>query len=66
MQLATWLRLNKIPVQAFAASIGVTRQAAHRYASGRRIPANSVITRIAAATNGQVLANDFHHRSEAA
>lgn len=43
----------------FAAEIGVSRQALHRYREGQRTPRPEIMVRIREASNGKVTANDF-------
>lgn len=43
----------------FAASIGVSRQAVHRYKTGDRVPEWAVLGRIKDITNGMVTPDDF-------
>ena len=59
MKLADFLTQNQISDADFASAIGVERQAVHRYRSGLRVPAKSVLTKIFEKTGGQVSANDF-------
>jgi transcriptional regulator with XRE-family HTH domain len=59
MKLSAYLALNEVSDADFAAAVGVERQAVHRYKSGLRFPAKSVLTRIFEHTGGQVTANDF-------
>jgi len=63
MQLAAYLDLAKITDRDFAETIGVTRQALHRYRQGLRIPRPEVLAKIKAATDGAVTANDFMSNS---
>jgi len=60
MQLRQYLATRNIPIPAFAASIGVSVQAVHRYLSGERTPRRAVMERIQAATDGEVQPNDFY------
>lgn len=59
MQLAEYLRLNEISDEAFGKSIGVTRQAVHRYKTFDRFPEQSVLEEIFRETKGVVTPNDF-------
>lgn len=43
----------------FAAEIGVSRQALHRYRRGERTPRPQILARIRDASAGAVTANDF-------
>ncbi len=60
MKLQAWLTENQTSVNDFAESIGVSRQALHRYLTGARIPKQDVLARISKATAGKVTANDFY------
>jgi len=60
MTLDEYLRSRDIPEQAFAAAIGVSQPAVHRYRRGMRRPSKPVMTRIVASTGGMVQPNDFH------
>lgn len=59
MQLADYLKSNGISDDDFGQSIGVTRQAVHRYKTFDRFPEKPVLTRIIEATSGAVTPNDF-------
>ena len=59
MQLRRWLDNRDITVADFAARIGVTAQAVHRYVAGERVPRRDVMERIKRATRGAVQPNDF-------
>ncbi len=59
MNLRCYLVENGIGTVAFAASIGVSLQALHRYLLGERIPRPDVLERIARVTDGCVQPNDF-------
>lgn len=59
MTLKEWLAANETSVQEFAKKIDRTAEAVRRYANGERIPDKSTMPLIAAATFGQVTANDF-------
>lgn len=54
-----WLKRRDLSVAAWAAAIGVSRQAAHRYLAGR-IPEPPVLDRIETHSGGALTANDFH------
>lgn len=66
MQITDWLTKNDISDADFAARIGVSRQALHRYKSGERIPRPAILQRIQGQTGGQVQPADFFATSEAA
>jgi len=59
MKLAEYLKTAEGPDADFASSIGVSRQALHRYCSGERTPRPEVMVRIRDATKGAVTADDF-------
>lgn len=59
MQITDWLTKNDISDSAFAARIGVSRQALWRYKSGERIPRPIILQRIQGETGGQVNPADF-------
>jgi hypothetical protein len=59
MLLRTYLDMHQMPVARFAATIQVGEAAVYRYLSGR-VPEPEVLERIAQATAGAVLPNDFH------
>lgn len=59
MRLKTYLTEKKIAIPDFAEKIGVTVQAAHRYARGERIPRREVMDQIAKFTGGKVQPNDL-------
>ena len=59
MELGRYLDEHEISVAQFAAEIGVTVQAVHRYLNADRVPKRTVMVRIAAATRGLVTPNDF-------
>jgi transcriptional regulator with XRE-family HTH domain len=59
MRLRQYLTARKIPIAVFAARIGVSTQAVHRYVSGERLPRRDVMERIQAVTGGAVQPNDF-------
>lgn len=60
MDLRSYLSENKISLPTFAATIGVSVQAVHRYAAGKRMPRAGVLERIKEATADRVQPNDFH------
>lgn len=59
MQLADYLKTNGISDDDFGQSIGVTRQAVHRYKTFERFPERAVLTEIFRITGGAVSPNDF-------
>lgn len=59
MTLSEWLDDQEISDATFAERIGVTRQALHRYKTGKRTPRTNIIRKITAETLGQVRADDF-------
>jgi transcriptional regulator with XRE-family HTH domain len=59
MTLSAWLTAQNLSDVAFAAQIGVTRQALYRYKHGERFPHRDVMARIIDATDGAVTPNDF-------
>ena len=66
MQLQSYITAHGLSRPAFAARIGVTPQALHRYLSGARVPHKDVLRRIAEATDGAVQPNDFFQPADAA
>lgn len=60
MKLSDWLSSNEIKDADFADRIGVSRQALHRYKTGKRVPERDVMFRIVSETDGSVTANDFY------
>lgn len=59
MTLSDYLDANKITNAAFAARIGVSRQAVLRYRAGDRTPGHAEMAAIFEATGGAVAPNDF-------
>lgn len=59
MNLRTYLSGQKIPATQFAATIGVSVAALHRYIAGDRVPRTDVLERISCVTDGAVQPNDF-------
>jgi putative transcriptional regulator len=59
MKLSVYLAENNLSDADFAAAIGVTRQAVHRYRTGERIPDQPTMAKIVEAANGAVTPNDF-------
>jgi transcriptional regulator with XRE-family HTH domain len=66
MRFAKYLTDRNHTDAEFAALIGVTRQAVHRYKAGERIPDQATMTKIFEVTGGAVTPNDFFNISEAA
>jgi transcriptional regulator with XRE-family HTH domain len=66
MHLRRYLSANGISPPDFAAAIGVSNQAVHRYVNGERIPRPDVMDRIKRATKGNVKADDFYPCREVA
>jgi predicted DNA-binding protein with PD1-like motif len=64
MKLETYLKTYKIPVAAFAKSIGVVRHAVYSYFDERdskKIPSPDTMQKIFITTNGEVEPNDFYN-----
>lgn len=59
MKLETFLHKHKISRTDFAQAIGVTEASICRYISAQRMPRLSVLSKITAATKGEVTPNDF-------
>jgi transcriptional regulator with XRE-family HTH domain len=59
MRLRQYLSDGDITFAAFAALIGVSTQAVHRYAMGERMPRREIMERIRLASRGKVQPNDF-------
>ncbi len=59
MTLKDWLEREGLAPASFAPRIGRSSEAVRRYASGERIPDRETMPLIAAATAGDVTANDF-------
>ena len=59
MKLSEYLADKQISVADFAVGIGVERQSVHRWLSGQRFPDRVMLSKIMAATDGLVTANDF-------
>lgn len=60
MTLNEWLRSTGTSSADFAAAIGVSRQALHRYRFNERVPKPPVISKIQEVTAGAVTASDFY------
>jgi transcriptional regulator with XRE-family HTH domain len=59
MKLSDFLTAERLTSAEFAEQIGVSHKAVANWRRGARMPRPQVLTRIAAATRGQVTANDF-------
>lgn len=59
MQLAEYLKINGLSDEDFGRSVGVSRQAIHRYKTFDRYPEKKILTLIAEVTSGDVMPNDF-------
>jgi transcriptional regulator with XRE-family HTH domain len=59
MKLPDWIRENKTSQGQFARDIGVTQPALSMICAGIRQPSASMMHRIAIATKGGVMPNDF-------
>jgi len=59
MQLSDHLEQSGESIPSFAARIGVSPQAVHRYLHDQRRPKWPILEKIKTATNGQVTPNDF-------
>jgi hypothetical protein len=59
MDLRSYLDASNTPIAAFAAKVGVTPQAIHRYIAGERLPKREVMLRINVVSDGAISANDF-------
>ena len=59
MKLISFLRLNKLSDLAFAESLGVSRAGVRKWMYGQRVPRADEMLKIIAATNGDVMPNDF-------
>lgn len=64
MILSDYLNQHDVSDRAFAERIGVSRQALHRYRTGKRTPKPPVMKRIREATGGAVTADDFISTAE--
>ena len=60
MTLSEYLKEQSIDHRQFAQRIGVSVEAARRYAIGERIPDKKRMAKIVLATGGLVTANDFY------
>lgn len=67
MQLATYLRRNRIPIRDFAETIGLTAEGVRLLVTGQRQPRRATMDSIMAATGGKVGHRDWfptpRHRS---
>ncbi len=59
MKLEAYLTKNQKSIEEFAQEAGISAQAIYKYLRGERIPRKEFLTRMAAATGGEVTANDF-------
>jgi len=59
MQLDAYLKLHSIKRAHFARSIGRSKAAVTRYASGQQVPDSQTLRLILQATGGAVMPNDF-------
>ncbi len=59
MRFAEYLATHNHSDAEFAALIGVTRQAVHRYKTGERVPDQAIMASIFEVTGGAVTPNDF-------
>ena len=59
MKLKEWMRKNKVRQDVFAEEIGVTQSALSKICCGARTPLAGTMYRIAIATKGAVMPNDF-------
>lgn len=59
MQLSEYLKAKGVSDEDFGQSIGVTRQAVHRYKTFDRFPDRPVLAKILEVTDGEVTPNDF-------
>ena len=66
MTLLDWLNENKIGDAEFSDRIGVTRQAVHRYKTGKRRPEWGILRKIEKVTDGVVTPSDFLSESTSA
>lgn len=60
MKLKTYMERHKLSPARFAALIGVSQPAVHRYVHNGRIPQRDVMLRIVEATGGKVTPTDFY------
>jgi transcriptional regulator with XRE-family HTH domain len=65
MRLSDYLTSHNIDRQQFADAIGVDRVSVYRWETGKAFPIRH-LSKIIAATDGKVTANDFVQPSEAA
>lgn len=59
MKLRNWMKKNGVRQDAFAEEIGVTQSALSKLCCGSRTPLAETMRRIAIATKGEVMPNDF-------
>lgn len=63
LTLDAYMRENNVSVEAFAATVGVSRMSVYRWRSGESFPKRDQLQRIVAATNGKVSADSFLYLS---
>lgn len=61
MKLKSYLKANRIPVPAFAESVGVNRQAIYSYLRDEKKPSEETMLNIVTVTGGAVMPNDFYN-----
>lgn len=59
MQLSAWMKKNKMGDEALAIETGVDRVTINRLRRGIHLPSWDTMSRIADATDNQVMPNDF-------
>ncbi len=59
MKLDAYLQKSKKSIEELSQETGISAQAIYKYLRGERIPRKEFFTKIAAATGGEVTANDF-------
>lgn len=64
MKLKTYIESHGLSPARFAAMIGVSQPAVHRYVHNGRIPQRAVMLRISEVTGGKVTPNDFYEREQ--
>jgi len=57
--LSAYLKENNVTVEAFAASIGVSRMSVYRYLNGDNRPRWQILKRISDVTGGKVTPDSF-------
>ena len=66
MKLALYLTANKLTYAEFAKAVGASTFAVGKWARGDRLPRPDALSKIVAATRGQVTANDFFDHAQTA